>query len=82
MNMINIYIPQMLAPNTQIQGTINTLLTGLILACVTLIIIEAIPKWIKGTRVNNSASAEDSEIEVAEIQSDNPIPQSSRNKDL
>ena len=64
MNMINIYIPQMLTPNTQIQGTINTLLTGLILACVTLIIIEAIPKWIKGTRVNNSARAGDSEIDI------------------
>lgn len=48
MNMINIYIPQMLDPDSRIQGTINTVLTGLILICVALIIMEAIPKWLRG----------------------------------
>ncbi len=46
--MVNIYIPQILGSGTKIQGTINTILTGIILVCVVLIIIEAIPKWIRG----------------------------------
>jgi carbon starvation protein CstA len=49
LNMINLYIPQMLTPDSRIQGTINTVLTGLILICVVLIILEAIPKWMKKT---------------------------------
>lgn len=47
MNMINIYIPQISATNTRVQGTINTLLTGIILICVLLIILEATRKWVK-----------------------------------
>ena len=50
MNMINIYYPQMMEAKTRVQGTINTLLTGIILICVTLILIEASRKWIKGMR--------------------------------
>jgi len=50
MNMINIYIPQIPVAATRIQGTINTLLTGIILVCVVLIIIEATQKWIKGEK--------------------------------
>jgi len=50
MNMINIYIPQMAGENTRVQGTINTLLTGIILICVTLIIIEATHKWFYGNK--------------------------------
>jgi carbon starvation protein len=46
-NMINIYIPQMMAEKTAVQGTINSLLTIIILGCVLMIITEAIPKWIK-----------------------------------
>jgi len=48
MNMINIYIPQISVDKTQVQGTINTLLTSIILICVLLIIIEATRKWFKG----------------------------------
>jgi len=47
MNLINIYIPQMLAEKTAVQGTINSLLTVIILGCVLMIIAEAIPKWMK-----------------------------------
>jgi carbon starvation protein len=50
MNMLNIYIPQMMGEKTRVQGTINTLLTGIILICVVLIISEASHKWIKGRR--------------------------------
>lgn len=55
MNMINIYIPQMIDPASRIHGTINTVLTGLILICVVLIIMEAIPKWLKGKPNGTSA---------------------------
>jgi len=40
----------MMEAKTRVQGTINTLLTGIILICVTLILIEASRKWIKGMR--------------------------------
>ena len=49
MNMINIYIPQISVGKTRVQGTINTLLTGIILICVILIILEATRKWFNGT---------------------------------
>ena len=53
MNMFNIYIPQISEAATRVQGTINTLLTGIILVCVVLILFEAIPKWfIKKTKVD------------------------------
>jgi hypothetical protein len=45
--MFNIYIPMMSVAKTQVQGTINTLLTGLILVCVLLIITEATRRWFK-----------------------------------
>ena len=47
LNLINIYIPQMSVSKTALPGTINSLLTIIILACVLIIIMEAIPKWIK-----------------------------------
>lgn len=50
MNMINIYIPQITGEKTSVQGTINTLLTAIILVCVVLIISEATHKWIKGRK--------------------------------
>jgi len=37
----------MLAEKTAVQGTINSLLTVIILGCVLMIIAEAIPKWMK-----------------------------------
>jgi len=47
MNLINLYIPQMSVAKTALPGTINSLLTIIILGCVLIIITEAIPKWIK-----------------------------------
>lgn len=47
MNISNIYVPMMSVAKTQVQGTINTLLTGLILVCVLLIISEATRRWFK-----------------------------------
>jgi carbon starvation protein len=50
MNVLNIYLPQIMVEKTRIQGTINTLLTGIILICVILIIGEASNRWIKGRK--------------------------------
>ncbi len=50
MNLFNIYIPQMNMQNTRVQGTINTLLTSVILICVLLIIFEAAKRWFKGDK--------------------------------
>jgi carbon starvation protein len=46
-NLIYIYLPQVLTVNTRVQGTINMLLTLLILVCVILLILDAIPRWFK-----------------------------------
>ena len=50
LNMINIYIPQIGVLSTRIQGTVNTLLTGVILMCVLLIITEAAKQWFKAEK--------------------------------
>ena len=47
MNLMNIYIPQLLVSKTIVVGAINSVLTIIILVCVLIIIAEAIPKWFK-----------------------------------
>jgi carbon starvation protein len=46
-NIINIYYPQVLNPNTMLQGIINLSLTGIIMICALSIFFDAVPKWIK-----------------------------------
>ena len=50
MNLVNIYIPQLQSSKTMVQGSINSVLTIVILICVMMIIAEAIPKWIRVRR--------------------------------
>ena len=47
MNLINIYIPQIVNVTSRIQGIVNAFLTIVILSCVLLIITEAVSKWVK-----------------------------------
>jgi carbon starvation protein len=47
MNIFNIYIPQALSENP-LAGTINLILTVIILAFVFIILGNAVPKWIRG----------------------------------
>lgn len=49
-NLMNIYIPQMMADATRVQGSINTVLTLVILVCVVVIISEAGLKWVRMSR--------------------------------
>jgi len=46
-NVMNIYLPQAYEVKTRTQGIINTSLTVVIVACVLIILIDAIPKWVK-----------------------------------
>ncbi|MFH0867505.1 MAG: carbon starvation protein A, partial [Bacteroidota bacterium] len=48
LNIVNIYYPQIFSEDTIIQGFINLLLTGLIMFCVLIVVIKALPKWIAG----------------------------------
>lgn len=81
MNMINIYIPQMLDPASRIHGTINTVLTGLILICVVLIIVEAIPKWLKGKPNDTSAETDEPDVVPKKIQSENSLLETTISKE-
>jgi carbon starvation protein len=50
MNMINIYIPQISEPAKMVPGIINLSLTILIMACVVVVLANAIPKWVSAIR--------------------------------
>jgi len=49
-NIILIYEPQIWVQNTMLQGIVNSLLTIIILICVIIIFVNAIPKWFKTVR--------------------------------
>lgn len=51
-NVKNIYLPQILESSTRIQGIINSSLTVVIVACVLIILFNAIPKWIQAWQGN------------------------------
>jgi carbon starvation protein len=55
MNLINIYIPQIISNNSRTQGILNTTLTLIILGCVLLILIEAVSRWIKPKSVTSGS---------------------------
>lgn len=50
MNVVNIYIPQISEPAKMVPGIINLALTVLIMACVVIVLANAIPKWIAAIR--------------------------------
>jgi carbon starvation protein len=50
MNMMNIYIPQISEPAKMVPGIINLTLTILIMACVIIVLTNAIPKWISAIK--------------------------------
>ena len=47
MNITRIYLPQAAVERTMVQGTINAVLTGIIMLSVVLILGDAVPKWLK-----------------------------------
>ena len=50
MNMMNIYIPQISEPAKMVPGIINLSLTILIMACVVIVLANAIPKWVSAIK--------------------------------
>lgn len=46
-NILNIYLPQVYTRTTMVPGIINLVLTGLIIICVFVILLNAIPNWIR-----------------------------------
>jgi len=46
-NIKNIYLPQALEAETRMAGTINLILTVIIVICVLIILFNAVPKWVK-----------------------------------
>jgi hypothetical protein len=47
MNMTNIYYPQIWVAKTQIQGIVSLSLTGVIMASVVIIVVDAVPRWVR-----------------------------------
>ncbi|RPI05016.1 MAG: carbon starvation protein A [Ignavibacteriae bacterium] len=45
-NITNLFIPMMDDSKSQLQGAINLLLTAVIMGCVVIVILDAVPKWI------------------------------------
>jgi len=50
LNMKNLFIPQMLKAGTRVQGSINLLLTLVIIFCVFFVLADAIPRWLKNRK--------------------------------
>jgi carbon starvation protein len=46
LNITNLFYPMLFVPKTQLQGSINLLLTIVIMGSVVIIMIDAVPKWI------------------------------------
>ncbi|MCX6232450.1 MAG: carbon starvation protein A [Bacteroidetes bacterium] len=54
MNIVNLYWVQLFDPKTRVQGIINLVMSVVIMFCVVVIIIEAVPRWVavvKGRRL-------------------------------
>jgi carbon starvation protein len=49
-NIFGLYLPQIYHSETQVQGTVNLLLTAIIMICVVIILANAIPKWRKNRK--------------------------------
>jgi carbon starvation protein len=46
LNIMNLFYPMLFVPKTQLQGSINLLLTVVIMGSVVVVMINAVPKWI------------------------------------
>jgi carbon starvation protein len=50
LNIMNLFCPMLFVPKTQLQGSINLLLTIVIMGSVVVVMINAVPKWIAVVR--------------------------------
>ncbi len=47
LNIKNLFIPQVIEASTRVQGMINLALTIIIMASLVIILVDAVPRWIK-----------------------------------
>jgi carbon starvation protein len=47
LNIKNIYIPLVMESATRVQGLVNLILTLIIMASLVIILVDAVPKWVK-----------------------------------
>jgi hypothetical protein len=50
MNIKNIYIPLVMQSATRVQGMVNLALTLVIMASLVIILVDAVPRWVKASR--------------------------------
>jgi carbon starvation protein len=55
LNIKNLFLPQLMDSATRVQGTVNLVLTVVIMFCVIAILVDAVPKWFKGRKMSISA---------------------------
>ncbi|MGA3287354.1 MAG: carbon starvation protein A [Bacteroidota bacterium] len=59
LNIMNLFYPMLFVPKTQLQGSINLLLTVVIMGSVVVVMINAVPKWIAVIRSKRREMGED-----------------------
>jgi carbon starvation protein len=47
LNIKNIYLPQLMEAGKQVQGTVNLVLTVIIMFCVVAVLSDSVPRWIR-----------------------------------
>jgi carbon starvation protein len=50
LNVLNLFGPQAMNPATRVQGSVNLVLTIIIMVCVVIVLAEAVPQWIAVVR--------------------------------
>jgi carbon starvation protein len=50
LNIKNIYIPLVMESATRMQGLVNLVLTLIIMASLVIILVDAVPRWVKAVR--------------------------------
>jgi carbon starvation protein len=50
LNIRNIFIPQVMEAATRVQGLVNLVLTVIIMASLVIILVDAVPRWVKVLR--------------------------------
>jgi carbon starvation protein len=55
LNIKNIFYPQVLEASTRIQGSVNLVLTVIIMASLVIILVDSVPRWVRAVGGRRSA---------------------------
>jgi carbon starvation protein len=50
LNIKNLFLPQIIEPATRVHGSVNLVLTLIIMFCVVATVVDAVPRWFKGRK--------------------------------